>query len=213
MKKLVTAIAAALALNIAFAAELEGVKFDDQVKVGSSDLVINGTGVRTFLGKRYVAALYVTAKTADASSILASKGSNRIALTLLKDSDGKTFGKAFASAIDDNSSDSEFAAIKDRVAALEKNMIAMSDVAKGGVVLIDWIPEKGTHISINGKMVGNVIPGEDFHKAMLKIWLGEKPVQKDLKDSSWAKHPDVTNGQCFKTLAVLFAAPCLTHTV
>ncbi|MEN9377210.1 MAG: hypothetical protein RL710_2367, partial [Pseudomonadota bacterium] len=148
MKKLVTAIAAALALNIAFAAELEGVKFDDQVKVGSSDLVINGTGVRTFLGKRYVAALYVTAKTADASSILASKGSNRIALTLLKDSDGKTFGKAFASAIDDNSSDSEFAAIKDRVAALEKNMIAMSDVAKGGVVLIDWIPEKGTHISI-----------------------------------------------------------------
>ena len=143
--------------------------------------------MRTFLGKRYVAALYVTAKTADASSILASKGSNRIALTLLKDSDGKTFGKAFASAIDDNSSDSEFAAIKDRVAALEKNMIAMSDVAKGGVVLIDWIPEKGTHISINGKMVGNVIPGEDFHKAMLKIWLGEKPVQKDLKDSLLGK--------------------------
>ena len=66
MKKLVTAIAAALALNIASAAELEGVKFGDQVKVGSSDLVINGTGVRTFLGKRYVAALYVTAKTADA---------------------------------------------------------------------------------------------------------------------------------------------------
>ncbi|MBP9059887.1 MAG: chalcone isomerase family protein [Rhodoferax sp.] len=187
MKKLVTAIAAALALNIAFAAELEGVKFDDQVKVGSSDLVINGTGVRTFLGKRYVAALYVTAKTADAGSIMNAKGSNRIALTLLKDSDGKTFGKAFASAIDDNSSDSEFAAIKDRVAALEKNMIAMSDVAKGGVVLIDWIPEKGTHISINGKMVGNVIPGEDFHKAMLKIWLGEKPVQKDLKDSLLGK--------------------------
>ena len=91
----ITAVAAALALNLTFAAELEGVKFDDQIKVGASDLVINGTGVRSMLGKRYVAALYVTAKSGDAGSILSAKGSKRVALTLLKEGDGKTFAKAF----------------------------------------------------------------------------------------------------------------------
>lgn len=183
MKHLVTAIAAALALNVAIATEIEGVKFDDQIKVGSADLVINGVGVRSvpILGKYYAASLYVKSKSSDANAILADKGAKRIALTLLKDNNGKTFGKAFADAIDANSSDAEYAAIKDRVVTLEKNMVALADVAKGGVVVIDFIPEKGTQITFNGKAVGGVIPGEDFHKAMLKIWLGEKPAQSDLK--------------------------------
>lgn len=189
MKHLLTAIAATLALNVAFATEIEGVKFDDQVKVGTADLVINGTGVRSVpvLGKYYAASLYLPSKSSDPSAILATKGPKRVALTLLKDNDGKTFGKAFASAIDDNSTDAEYAAIKDRVVQLEKTMVSLSDVAKNSVVLIDWIPEKGTQISLNGKPIGSVIPGEDFHKAILKIWLGEKPVQKDLKASLLGK--------------------------
>ncbi len=181
MKRLVTTVAAALALNLAFAVEVEGVKYDDQIKLGASDLVINGTGVRSKFGKRYVAALYLSAKSGDANAILAAKGSKRIALTLLKDSDGKTFANAFLGAIDDNSSPAELAAIKDRLKSFEGIMHAMNDVAKGSVLQIDWIPETGTQISLNGKAAGKAIAGEDFYQALLKIWLGKEPVQKDLK--------------------------------
>jgi hypothetical protein len=34
---------------------------------------------------------------------------------------------------------------------------------------------------VDGAARGEPIPGEDFYAALLKIWLGEKPVDADLK--------------------------------
>jgi hypothetical protein len=34
---------------------------------------------------------------------------------------------------------------------------------------------------IDGKPAGAAIEGEDFYRALLRIWLGDKPVQDDLK--------------------------------
>lgn len=181
MKKLMTAIVAALSLNLAFAGELEGVKFDDKIKVGSVELVANGAGVRSKFGKRYVAVLYVGAKSSDAATILASKGPKRVVLNLLKDGDGKTFAKAFVGGMEDNSSDAEMAALKDRVKTFSDIMISIGEAKEGSKVMVEWIPEKGTLVSVNGTPKGKEIPGEDFFKAILKIWLGEDPVQKDLK--------------------------------
>ena len=181
MKHLIVAAVTALSLNLAFAAESEGAKFDDTVKVGGADLVVNGLGVRSKFGKRYVAALYLPTKSSDAEGIVASKGPKRIALHLLKDGDGKTFGKAFADGIDDNASEAEMAAIKDRVAVFSSLMQSMGDVKAGSVVVIDWVPEKGTLVNVNNKALGKEIAGEDFFKALLKVWLGKNPVQNDLK--------------------------------
>ena len=181
MKRLITAVVATLSLNLAFAVEVDGVKFDDKVKVGGSDLVVNGTGVRTKFGKRYVAALYVAAKSGDANAIIASKGAKRIALHLTKDGDGKTFAKAFASGIEDNASEAEMAAIKDRVSAFSDMMKGMGEVKEGAIILIDYTPEKGTLVSVSGKPLGKEIAGEDFFKGLLKVWLGKSPVQDDLK--------------------------------
>lgn len=181
MKHLIAAAVAALSLNLAFAVESEGAKFDDTVKVGGADLVVNGLGVRSKFGKRYVAALYLPTKSSDAESIVASKGPKRVALHLLKDGDGKTFSKAFVGGIEDNSSEAELAAIKDRVAVFSSMMQSMGDVKAGSVVVIDWVPEKGTYVSVNNKALGKEIAGEDFFKALLKVWLGKDPVQSDLK--------------------------------
>lgn len=187
MKKLIIAIAATLSLTVAFAGEKEGIKYEDTIKVGGVDLVANGAGVRSKFGKRYVAVLYVGAKSNNAATILASKGPKRVVLNLLKDGDGKTFAKAFASGIEDNSSESEMASIKDRIKTLSDIMISMGEAKEGSKVVVDWIPEKGTVISVNGAQKGKEIPGEDFFKAVLKIWLGEDPVQKDLKDALLGK--------------------------
>ena len=181
MKRLSIAIVAALSMNMAFAVEVEGIKFDDKVKVGSGDLIANGSGVRSKFGKRYVAVLYLSAKAGDTNGVLAAKGPKRMALHLLKDGDGKTFSKAFASGMEENSSDAEMAAIKDRVKQFSDTMLSLGDVAAGSKVNLDWVPEKGTQVTVNGKQQGKDIAGEDFYKVLLKVWLGDNPAQADLK--------------------------------
>lgn len=180
MKRLFTAAVMALSLQAASAIEVEGVKFDDKVKLGNADLIINGTGVRSKFGKRYVAVLYVGAKSADPKTVIESKGPKRVVLHLLKDGDGKTFSKAFSNGIKDNAG-SGLAAIQDKVNAFSDIMVSLGDVKAGTVITIDFVPEKGTQVNVNGKPQGKEIAGEDFFKALLKVWLGDDPVQDDLK--------------------------------
>jgi len=36
-------------------------------------------------------------------------------------------------------------------------------------------------VLVNGQPRGNAIPGEDFFTAVLRVWIGDKPVDADLK--------------------------------
>jgi hypothetical protein len=47
---------------------------------------------------------------------------------------------------------------------------------------LDWTGAD-TQVMVNGKPAGKAIPGADLYKALLKIWLGDKPVQDDLKQA------------------------------
>lgn len=187
MKHLILATIAAATLNTAYAVEIEGIKFDDQTKIGSSELVINGTGVRRKFGKRYVMALYLPAKTGDANAVLAAKGAKRIAITLVKDVSGETFADALAKGMENNSSEAEMAAVKDRLKQWSDMVIALGEIKAGAIILIDWLPEKGTQLSINGQAKGKEIAGEDFYKALLRVWLGKDPVQDDIKQGLLGK--------------------------
>lgn len=187
MKKLLLAAIAAFSLNLAQAAELEGFKFDDKVKLGNAELVINGTGVRSKFGKRYVMALYLPAKTGDAKAALAAKGPKRVAISLIKDVSGDTFANAVSGGIDDNSSDAEKAALKDRLKLLVDTVNALGEIKAGTGILFDWIPERGTVLTVGGQQKGKDIPGEDFYTGLLRVWLGEDPVQNDLKQALLGK--------------------------
>jgi hypothetical protein len=187
MKRIIFAAAAALSLSFAHAVEVEGFKFDDTLKLGNSDLVVNGTGVRSKFGKRYAMALYLPAKAADAKVALATKGPKRIAISLIKDVDGDTFASAVSKGINNNASDAEQAALKDRVKQLVDTVNALGEIKAKSSIVFDWVPEKGTILTINGQMKGKEIPGEDFANALLRVWLGEDPVQNDLKQGLLGK--------------------------
>lgn len=187
MKKLALAALAALALNLAHAAELEGFKFDDRLKLGNADLVVNGTGVRSKFGKRYAMALYLPAKTADAKAALAAKGPKRVDVRLIKDASGDTFANAISGAINDNSTDAEKATLKDRIKQFSDTVIALGDMKAGTGILFDWIPERGTVLTVGGQQKGKDIPGEDFYTALLRVWLGEDPAQGNLKEALLGK--------------------------
>lgn len=186
-KKLALAALAALALNLAHAAEVEGFKFDDKLKLGNAELVMNGTGVRSKFGKRYAMALYLPAKAADANAALAAKGAKRVDIRLIKDVSGDTFASAVSGGINDNSSDAEKAALKDRIKQLADTVVALGEIKAGTSIVFDWIPERGTVLTVGGQQKGKDIPGEDFYAGLLRVWLGEDPVQKDLKQGLLGK--------------------------
>ncbi|MBL8503562.1 MAG: chalcone isomerase family protein [Rhodocyclaceae bacterium] len=187
MKRYLLAAIAAFALSLAHAAELEGFKFDDKIKLGNAELVINGTGVRSKFGKRYTMALYLPAKATEAKSALAAKGPKRVDIRLIKDVSGDTFANAFSGGIDDNSSDAEKAALKDRIKQFSDTVSALGEIKAGTVIVFDWLPEKGMVLTVGGQQKGKDIPGEDFYTALLRIWLGEDPAQGNLKDALLGK--------------------------
>ena len=59
-------------------------------------------------------------------------------------------------------------------------MAEVKEAKKGMAISLDWT-EAGTQVVIDGKAAGKLIPGEDFYRGLLRIWLGDKPVQDDLK--------------------------------
>jgi len=171
----------------ASAIEVAGVKVADKARVGAGELVLNGAGIRTrVIFKVYVGALYLTEKTSVAAGVLAQKGAKRVALTLLREVSAQQLNEAFESGIQANHSAAEIEAIKPRVAEL---LSLFTDGKEGDVILLDFLPEAGTAVSLNGQMKGRPIPGEDFYRALLRIWLGDKPVDGDLKNAMLGRSP------------------------
>ena len=177
---------AALALFTATAnaAEIEGVRIDEQIALpGGQQLVLNGAGVRTKLTfiKLYVGALYLVAKKADAEEVIKDTGAKRIAMHVLADElTAKDLTASLNNAIAANLIPVELALIEGRLRDLNRMMNAVGLLKKGATVVLDYSPKSGTHISINGEEK-LIIKGEDFFQAMLRIWIGKKPVDGTLR--------------------------------
>ena len=71
--------------------------------------------------------------------------------------------------------------LSDRVAQLERTMTQMGAAHRGDIINFDFTPDGGTAVTLNGIPRGQTIPGEDFYQAVLRIFLGEHPVDRDLK--------------------------------
>jgi hypothetical protein len=179
---------AAAALTIAVAAagaqvvEREGAKFEPTLQLGGAALTLNGVGVRTrAIFKVYVAGLYVAQKSNSAAAVLAQKGPRRMALTMLRNVDADTFAGALNEGLQNNLSEAQFAGFKPQIEALNAALKAAGEAKKGDAIHIEYLPESGTRVTVNGQPRGASIPGEDFYAAVLRVWLGDKPVDGDLK--------------------------------
>ena len=79
MRALLVGVLLLLSFNIAQATEVAGVRFEDGLRLGASDLLVNGAGLRKkAFFKVYAMALYLPAKQPDAEQILAGGGGRRI---------------------------------------------------------------------------------------------------------------------------------------
>lgn len=187
-KALLAGVSMILALGQAVAAEVAGVKYDDAAKVAGKELKLNGLGVRTkVIVKVYTAGLYLPEKTGDAAAAQKMDGPRRVRLVMLRDVSSEDFGEAFMTGLGNNSSKEEKTKILNQINQFGQMFALLPGLKKGDVLHLDWIPGTGTVCELNGKKIGETMADLAFYNAVLRIWLGDKPVDGSLKTAMLGK--------------------------
>ena len=165
----------------AVAIEIEGIEIPETDSPADSKitLVLNGAGLREkFFVDVYVGALYLQARTPDASAILSDEGPASVHMHFLySEISKKKITDGWIDGLDANLSTSEQQALQPRVDAFNNLFTVLK---KGDVLRIDYSPARGTEVRINGEWRG-AVEGNDFFRALLKIWIGSNPISKSLK--------------------------------
>ena len=174
-----TALAATLP---AMALEIKGAKFGDTYQVANQSLQLNGAGIRVkMVVDVYAAGLYVTKKDSNAAGLISQAGAKGMQIVLLRNLTGEEFAEAMIAGFEKNHSDAEMAKFKPRVDELLALMKSFGSVKKGTTIHMNLVPGSGLRVLVDGAQKGRDIAGDDFYNALLKIWLGNSPVDSDLK--------------------------------
>lgn len=173
----------ALTCASAHALDLAGAHFDERASLASTDLQLNGAGIRTKLFfKVYAIGLYLPQKTDGAEAILATKGPRRIQIITLRDLTADQLTDALIEALKANHNEQDMSRLADRVERFRSTMLSIGKVAEKTLIRLDYLPASGTRLTVGNEQKGADIPGEDFYSALLRIWLGNAPAQADIKD-------------------------------
>ena len=164
------------------AREVGGVRFEDQLTLADQALVLHGVGMRVNLTiQAYAGGLYVPRRDASAASVLNQSGPKSVRIVMLRNVSAEQLADSLVTGIEDNASKAEQAVLRKRLDVLQATMMKVGEAQKGSVIQLDYVPGQGTHITLGGKALGQDIAGEDFYRALLKIWLGERPSDNALK--------------------------------
>ena len=177
--------AALLSASIAQAAvQVGGVDFQPELGAQKGMLALNGAGLRTRVGfKVYAMGLYLRAPLTDAAAIIGDKGEKRIRIVLTRDLEAKQFGDALLAGLEKNHEPDELAALKPATDALIGALAAVGEVASGTEILLDQLADGATRLVVNGQQQGDDIADVKFYPALLRIWLGVRPADHDLRDA------------------------------
>ena len=165
----------------ASAAEVAGVKIDDKTRVGNTELALNGAGLRKrAFFQVYAIGLYVQQKSANAATVIEQPGPKRVAIHMLRNVGADSFNEALGDGVRANHGEADLKALEPRLKELGAIIGGIGEAKKGMAIQLDWTGSE-TQVVVEGKPAGKPIAGEDFYRALLRIWLGDRPVQDDLK--------------------------------
>ena len=181
MKKTLLTALLCLFTAISSAAELAGVFVDDKIQSSNGEtLMLNGLGLREKLWVDvYVGSLYLEKPSQDVAEILSRPGACRVQLDFVyKKVSTQKLLDTWREGFEKNQDDQSLAQLKDRIDQFY-GYFAEDAMAKDRYIF-EYVPGQGTSISKNGQTLGT-IAGEDFKSALLEIWLGNHPADKNLK--------------------------------
>jgi hypothetical protein len=79
-----------------------------------------------------------------------------------------------------NHTPEQLARLDAQIRQLETIFKTVKTAKSGDVILIDFSADGATHITVNGAAKGT-IPGAEFSRALLRVWIGDNPADADLK--------------------------------
>ncbi len=176
------------ALSQAATVDISGVKLEDRTTVAGQSLLLNGAGVRyKAVFKVYTAGLYLGQKAETTEAVLAASGPRRLTITMLRDIDSGELGKLFSRGMEDNMDRAAFSKLIPGVLRMSQIFSDHKKLKEGETFLIDWIPGTGTVLTIKGNVEGEPFKEPEFFNALMRIWLGPKPADWQLKDALLGK--------------------------
>ncbi len=162
------------------AAELAGVRLDERVTARDGTVLpLHGAGLREkFFIDVYVGALYLPETGHSADHIRATDQAGRVEMHFVYDEVSREkLAEAWRSGFADNNPEAVRATIGDRIVTF----IDLFPAAENGdVFAMEYVPGDGTVVRINGETAGS-IPGGEFFRALLGVWLGPEPPDDDLR--------------------------------
>lgn len=166
----------------ALAVDVGGIRIDDRARINDTELVLNGVGLRhKAIFKVYAIGLYLTAKKTTVPDVLAASGPRRISMAMLRDLTSDEFGTAFMTGVSRNSTKAEQSRIINQMMRFGEMFALIPGLKKGDNLWIDWVPGVGTVCQLNGKKIGQPVPDVEFYNAILRIWIGNEPIDDGLK--------------------------------
>ena len=180
MKKIILYIAIPV-LMILNSDELPGMHmkdifFHDSETVGDEVLKIRGDGLLKWLFfKVYRVALYLPLDVQ--SKNVLDDVPKKIVFHYLLNMNTEQFAQSEENLLVKNASEFELSQIKTELDAIHD---MYRDVKKGERYSLTYLPGKGTELALNGEILG-LIEGYDFASIYFRIWLGDNPVDDELK--------------------------------
>ena len=181
---MVSSLLAALVLAMGVqAAELEGVQLEERAQVDGQALELNGIGLRTrYFFKVYVAGLYLPQKVSSAQTAIEGPGPKRIVLVMLRDASAEQFCESTGTGLDRNHTEAELEKIQPQIDELFAKIRTIGEAKKGMRIVLDYAPSAtSTTLIVDGTPQGEPMRGAEFFRALLRIWLGERPAEEELK--------------------------------
>ncbi len=145
-----------------------------------AEVVLNGVGeARELTGSLYLGALYLEHRSTNPEVIATSVWNKRLAIRITADKlYGRRFGQLWRERIAINTD-------RKLVTELGKDIMQFVDLFKdtyirGDQINIDFSPNIGTVVSVNGTVIGKV-KNPAVHEVIVRAWVGEKPPTAQFK--------------------------------
>ena len=186
LSALVLGLAALLgpAAALANTVELAGVTLDERITVAGKPLQLNGAGIRyKAVFKVYTAGLYLEKKATTPDQVWDQPGPKRMTITMLRDIDSAELGKLFSRGMEDNMEKGSFAKLIPGVMRMSQVFSKHKVLKAGETFVLDWVPGTGTVLTVKGVPENEAFKEPEFFEALMRIWLGPKPADWQLKDA------------------------------
>ena len=158
--------------------------FEPSLELGGATLQLNGKGTRyRFAFKVYDMALYTQRKVGSAEELLALPGPKRLQFVALRELSGTDLGRLFLRGMADNASGDQMNRHTVASTRLIEVFSGRAKMLPGETFAMNFEPGKGTTFYIQGKAQGAAVGDDEFFRLVLKIWFGDSPADRLLRDA------------------------------